>query len=93
MEIVTALEQVEWRDRAIRATRKAIEAAEAYDEAKPGVVAHIKQNPRIYGKEDFALRKALENNWTLADHARVHAFQRDLANMLWTALATLERES
>lgn len=85
--MTTADQLMIWRARAIVATEKAIIAAEAYDLAKPGVVTHIKQNPRIYGSEDFALRRALENNWTLSDHAKVHAFQRDLANMLWTAIA------
>ena len=87
IEIVTSLTLRDWRERAIASTRKAIQAAAAYDKAKPGVVNHIKQNPGIYGSEDFAVRRALEANFTLADHARAHAFHRDLANMLWTAIA------
>lgn len=86
--IVMSDEILAWRRQAIASTRKALQAAAEYERVKPGVMMHIKQNPGIYGTEDFALRRALEANWTLGDLTRTVNFHRDLANMLWTAIAS-----
>jgi hypothetical protein len=86
IEVVTSHTLINWRERAIRHTRKAIDCAEKYDKVKPNVEKHIKDNPRIYGTDDFSIRKAIGENWTLQDLARGHAFHRDQANMLWTAI-------
>lgn len=87
MNIVTSIQILEWRARAIIHTAKAIELAEQYEEVKPRVELHIRQNPQIYGGEDFNIRKAMGENWKLSDLRQSHQFHRDQANLLWTAIA------
>jgi len=68
--------------------QKAAAASALYNERKPGVIKHIKDNPAIYGAEDFSRRKALKESWVLNDVQDVYNWHRRNANMLNQAIVT-----
>jgi hypothetical protein len=87
-ETVSDATLLEWRKQALDSMAKASGASDLYNERKPGVLKHIKANPQIYGGEDYNVRKALKENWTLNDAQDVYNWHRRNANMLNQAIVT-----
>jgi len=86
--LVSSSQILEWSVRAQRSMRIADETADKWAAKKPEIEEHqrdrlLKLNGMV---EDFALRKALEESWTLTDLIKKHAWHRDEANRLHNAI-------
>ncbi len=88
--LVATDEILEWHRRALHHMLVADQASADYERRKPGIEQHHKkQLLKNHGSvEESMFRKAMGDSWVLNDLLKKHAWHRDEANRLNTAILT-----
>lgn len=77
----------EWADKAQDAHIEANRLSKEYMSKKPGIILKLQDMVGRQGGADFALRKAIKENWTLNDLQDAYNWHRREENRLNTAIA------